>query len=148
NLRKRRQFGLRKNALKVGALPQARVRRTMDLSRSALRKLASRLRPAAVRSLPSRYESYAAALRACDSAGYQDEQLVGVVFRKSSRYRDRLASGFPVQIGVSGAQTLLAVALASSGGNTPVRVVDFGGACGVHYFATRAFFGSSVRILW
>jgi putative methyltransferase (TIGR04325 family) len=123
-----------------------------NLSPSALRKLLPWKRGgAAPPSHPLTCASYAAALEACgNSSGYEDKELVEVVFRKTLIYRDRLSSGSPFLLNGSTVQTLIAVAHASTRSRTTVHVIDFGGACGAHYFAARAFFGdrASFRTRW
>jgi putative methyltransferase (TIGR04325 family) len=122
-----------------------------NLRPSVLRKLFALKSAAAEPASPLlTYASYADALDACHSAAYEDAQLVDVVFRKTLTYRDRLASGSPVLWDGSAVQTLLAVAHASTRSPTTVHVIDFGGACGAHYFAARTFFRdrTAVRLRW
>ena len=71
-------------------------------------------------------------------------------FRKTLIYRDRLSSASPLLLNGSTIETLLAAAYARAGPGTTLRVIDFGGACGAHYFAARAFFGdrAALHIRW
>jgi putative methyltransferase (TIGR04325 family) len=84
------------------------------------------------------FSSYAEAMRSCQGLGYEEERLIEVVFRKTVAHRDHLQNAAPV-FDLSSNLMLFALGLAfhSSG---PIRVLDFGGACGLHYFKMRHLF--------
>jgi putative methyltransferase (TIGR04325 family) len=91
------------------------------------------------------YASYAEAFAAC-GGGYEDTQLIRTVYEKTRRYRDRLASPKPRVFDLSTLRTLVGVSLAIR--ERDVHVLDFGGACGAHYFLARACLGDRVRFQW
>jgi len=72
-----------------------------------------------------------------DQGGYRDATLVDVIVRKTCRLRDMAR----VDDVVSGEQLLPMIAgVAATGAAHPVRVLDFGGAAGVHFLAAKAAF--------
>jgi putative methyltransferase (TIGR04325 family) len=97
------------------------------------------------------YPSYAAALRACGSAGYQEDAIVRVVFEKTVAYRDALANAPAISISSTEAYGMLSLAYRwarTADTEQKLHVVDFGGACGAHYFAFRKLLGNKVRLRW
>jgi putative methyltransferase (TIGR04325 family) len=70
-----------------------------------------------------------------------------VVFEKTKRLRDRLAARpTPLDLGTTDTRMVLAVRGLAIGDS--LTVVDFGGACGAHYFTTRAFLPADVSLRW
>ena len=92
------------------------------------------------------YAAYKDAIQACGESSYQQEALVNIVHEKTKRYRDRLGNERPVDIDLSNLQMALAISVA--GTNREIRVLDFGGACGAHYFLARSFLGGSQKLRW
>ena len=93
------------------------------------------------------YSSYAEALAACHG-GYEDPQLIRTVYEKTRIYRDSLASQTPPVFAPSALCTLVGLSLAITATDREWHVIDFGGACGTHYFIARAFLGDRVRLRW
>jgi len=91
------------------------------------------------------YASYAAAFAACHG-GYEDAQLMRTVYEKTRLYRDRLAAQTPRVCDLSALRTLGGLSLAIT--KRDVNVLDFGGACGAHYFLASAVLGDRVRFRW
>jgi putative methyltransferase (TIGR04325 family) len=91
------------------------------------------------------YASYAAAKAACQG-GYEDAQLIRTVYEKTRLYRDRLASQAPRVCDLSALRLLGGLSLAVT--KRDVTVLDFGGACGAHYFLASAVLGDRVRFRW
>jgi putative methyltransferase (TIGR04325 family) len=85
------------------------------------------------------YATWAEATAAC-AEGYQNPHLLEVIHEKTRRYRDELESGLlelnPVDVRIS-----LGLSLAATTPN--LRVLDFGGACGAHYFLARKLLSGS-----
>ena len=66
------------------------------------------------------------------STNYQDPDLVDVIFAKTAALDEKALSDFPPSAGLD--QTVLGVSYAASLiPNRPMRVLDFGGACGFHH---------------
>lgn len=76
-------------------------------------------------------------------ADYENQLLVDVVYEKSRRVTPEMLAGFP-----SNASARRAVELAQdvrSNPVAPVRVLDFGGACGLHHRMARA---TGIAVKW
>ena len=91
------------------------------------------------------YSSYAESLSACHG-GYEETQLIRTVYEKTRIYRDSLASQTPRVFDLSSLHTLVGLSLAVT--DRELNVLDFGGACGAHYFIARACMGDRVRFRW
>jgi putative methyltransferase (TIGR04325 family) len=94
---------------------------------------------------PQTFGSYEAALALCGE-GYDSAYLADVVVAKSRVFRDLLSSG-EASIELGSLRTLVALSLAAYG-SRPVRVLDFGGAAGAHYFIARTAAHSSLQLDW
>ena len=93
------------------------------------------------------YATYQEAAAACRPYGYEADDLVQVVFQKTKTIRDRLRNGLSIQIDPGVLETLFATSVAM-GRREELRVLDFGGGCGVHYFFVKAFYGDRININW
>ena len=92
------------------------------------------------------FPTYNDALKECETFGYEAANLVQVVFHKTVAYRDALLKS-PPQITPSDSLALFAVGLALRS-TAPITVLDFGGACGAHYFRMRTLLRPDVRLRW
>ena len=88
------------------------------------------------------YQSYASAL--ADADGYEDKDLVKVVVAKGKIFRDALNEG--KQLDLLSLRTV--IALAASLRSKKLKVIDFGGAAGTHFFIAKALLGTSVELDW
>lgn len=78
-------------------------------------------------------------------SSYENEKLTNLVFEKTIRYRDNLNKG-DILLSNGDAQTLacLGIVIGDQDVSSEVTVLDFGGACGAHYFLAKHFFKSIV----
>jgi putative methyltransferase (TIGR04325 family) len=76
--------------------------------------------------------------------------VVEVVARKTEMLRDHLLATKPFQLtGASDLLTLLSVVTTALSANRDVlRVLDFGGACGAHFFVVKAALGHILNLRW
>ena len=119
-----------------------------------LTQLARRLRSGANRSKitakpyerRATYLTYDEASKHCATRGYEAADLVEVVFQKTVAFRDSLLTS-PPPMTLSDSLALFALGLSSSS-SEPITVLDFGGACGAHYFRMRALIQPHVRLRW
>jgi putative methyltransferase (TIGR04325 family) len=95
------------------------------------------------------YRSAEEAASGCAGHGYAGEDLVRVVQLKTAHFRDTLRTQGPLHAQYEYTRTLLAVSLAQQQqvSGDPLDVLDFGGACGAHYFLVKAFF-PKVALNW
>lgn len=91
------------------------------------------------------YPSYEDAARVC-VRGYEEEDLLLVIYEKTVRLRDGLRNQKPPIVDLSTFRPLLALGFALK--KEEIRVIDFGGACGVHYFMAKAVFGEGIKFAW
>ena len=94
------------------------------------------------------YASYHEAALACSNYGYEQEALVNIVFEKTKRYRDLLYTQRPLEVDMTNVRTPLGLCLALKSIVNEMHVIDFGGACGAHYFIAKALFGERVKLKW
>jgi len=97
-------------------------------------------------SLPQFFLTYEEAREACSGAGYEEVHLVETVFEKTRLVKDQMLKGkFPLSDATT--QSLLAV-LRVCEKKKQLKVIDFGGACGAHYFQLRPFLPLDVQLEW
>lgn len=88
------------------------------------------------------YDSYEAALADADS--YEDPLLTELVAAKGKQFAEtRWATN---ELDYSHLRILLAVV--GSPSSTPLRVLDFGGGSGTHYWVSKKILGSNVELDW
>lgn len=98
---------------------------------------------------PTRYATYLDALRHCPEQGYGNSDIARVVLEKTRRFRDALQKrsergvllSTPSDFSVGMLYWLATLA-------PDIRVLDFGGACGTHYFIARALLPPSCQLRW
>ena len=93
-----------------------------------------------------RFASYQEASLRCETAsGYQHPPLLDVIYAKTVSYRETLER----QISLSESDAyLVSVLLFLAQGRAKLKVVDFGGACGVHYFLARKVLQGQTGLKW
>jgi putative methyltransferase (TIGR04325 family) len=91
------------------------------------------------------YNSYEDALAVCKDA-YEENDLVNVVYEKTRLYRDSLLIQHPFVSEITSLRTLIGLSLCIR--NNELSVIDFGGACGTHYFFAKAVFGQRITLRW
>jgi len=92
------------------------------------------------------FASYDEALSRCAGAGYEHEALIEAIHWNTVQLRDELARMETPDVDAVGFKNLAALECAVRDGE--LRVIDFGGACGHHYFWAKAWFGDRVRLRW
>jgi hypothetical protein len=82
--------------------------------------------------------SYQDALKLCTTDAYQEKELIEVIFNKTRRFLEKLKSE-TIPISETAAYSLLSlVNPIIESKNNKINVLDFGGACGAHYFTLRS----------
>ena len=94
------------------------------------------------------YASYDAAASGCVGSGYETSELVDVVCRKTAIYRDQLATNAPARLTGGDTLALIGIGLAHNCSRPIINVIDFGGACGAHYFLLKSVLKDSVKFNW
>jgi putative methyltransferase (TIGR04325 family) len=96
---------------------------------------------------PDLFPSYERALAVCQG-GWGDPAVARVVYAKTTIYRDLLKSQRPLVCEPASLRTCLALSLVQAGTAESFHVIDFGGACGAHYFLAQAWLGHRVELRW
>ena len=73
--------------------------------------------------------------------------LIEIICRKTKTYRDTFHSQDVGDLTTSDVLALFGMALAH-GHSGPVNVIDFGGACGAHYFRIKSLFRDNLQLNW
>ena len=118
---------------KLDFFPPIAVKIARKLVRSSMRR-------------PEQYASYADALAHCTQNGYGNSDIVNVVLEKTKLYQKKLLAGETNHINATSAYSLCS--LLASIDSQELNVLDFGGACGAHYFLARAVIPSSIKLNW
>jgi len=99
------------------------------------------------RSGRKQYATYGETLANCTERGYENVDIVNVVLKKTTQYRDSVFhKGEPLHLSTTSAYSLCS--LLASIESREINVIDFGGACGAHYFLARAVLSSSCKLRW
>lgn len=116
-----------------------------QLTPPAVKKLVRRLRGGGSTQLP-RFASYGDALAWCSNVGYEHQRLIEAIHWSTKQVRDKLAANPVLDVDDKGVKNLMVLERGVRSGE--LHVIDFGGACGMHYFMARAYFGERIRLRW
>jgi putative methyltransferase (TIGR04325 family) len=94
-----------------------------------------------------RFSSYEEALARCSADAYENQELVEVIRKKTALYADKLAAAETFEADFR-SSILLSGILAAAKGKSSLRVLDFGGACGAHYFEMKKALGDKIKLQW
>jgi putative methyltransferase (TIGR04325 family) len=99
--------------------------------------------------LGKRYASFEEALKECKtSSGYEDSELCKVVALKTLKYKAAIQDR-PYDINCTQSYLTLAIQyILLKKENKNLSVIDFGGACGAHYYETRRLLGDDIKLHW
>jgi putative methyltransferase (TIGR04325 family) len=92
------------------------------------------------------FASYKEAAAECKEFGYEKAELVDIVFQKTAIYRNNCDLKNTQNLTI--AETLALFALGLGYDRRKINVIDFGGACGAHFFRMRAFLNREVTLRW
>jgi len=93
------------------------------------------------------YDTYDQALKDSTKEAYENNELIRVIFDKTKIYKAQLDKQDIITYDFRSANMLAGVLMAKNTNNI-VNVLDFGGACGVHYFEVRKGLPASIRLNW
>jgi putative methyltransferase (TIGR04325 family) len=96
------------------------------------------------------YSSYSEAALTCADYGYEQDDLIAVLLEKTKRYKNSINTSQYLEPDIQNTRLLLAICLACNPTQpNPTQVIDFGGACGAHYFFANAFFKlRNIKLQW
>lgn len=93
---------------------------------------------------PSRHADFASALAACNHSGYEDEEIVAVVVKKTAAFKAQIKQRPVLDTGTI--RTLIGAGLANS--QSGLHVLDFGGGAGYHFAIAERALGQSNKVSW
>ena len=94
------------------------------------------------------YLSYQEALKFCTTDSYEQHELIEVIFKKTQRFTNKINSEI-IAIGETSAYNLISmINPVIENHSKQINVLDFGGACGAHYFQLRHLIDKNLRINW
>lgn len=95
------------------------------------------------------YPSYEEALKACRTHGYSNEKIIDMVEMKTRVGREAIQAETAILADFQVTRALLVLSTVLKDKrkteNQPIKVVDIGGACGMHYFTVQKFFHSPIE---
>jgi putative methyltransferase (TIGR04325 family) len=92
--------------------------------------------------------NYQDALKLCTTDAYEERELIEVIFKKTKRFSESLKSEI-IAISETAAYSLLsAVNPIIESKTNKINVLDFGGACGAHYFHLRSLIDKDLKLNW
>ena len=105
--------------------------------------------PNALKGEHKKFSSYDDALKECTTDAYEEQELIEVILKKTKRFVSKLNEDI-IPIWETSAYTLLSVInpILTNIESKTINVIDFGGACGAHYFHIRALIDKMIRLNW
>ena len=96
-----------------------------------------------------RYGTFEDALKECDSmGGYENSELCKMVAIKTVSYKDSIQRK-PYQITSIQSYLILAIQyILFEKENNELSIIDFGGACGLHYYEARRLLKRDIKLQW
>ena len=95
-----------------------------------------------------KFESYAKALQASTSDAYQNIELCNMIAEKTVIHLEKLNEK-PFVLNQANALLLAVINQYLNSHSTKIlNILDFGGACGAHYFEVRRFISDEVSLRW
>jgi putative methyltransferase (TIGR04325 family) len=92
------------------------------------------------------FTTYHDALKGCTTDAYEEDELIRVIAEKTKRFAKTLETD-PVFIWETSAYSLISL-ISPAVENKTINVLDFGGACGAHYFHARKILPKEVKLNW
>ncbi len=97
---------------------------------------------------PQVFSNYQDALKLCTTDAYEERELIEVILKKTKRFSENLKSE-AIPISETAAYSLLsAINPIIESQSNGIRVLDFGGACGAHYFQFRSLLAGDLKLNW
>jgi putative methyltransferase (TIGR04325 family) len=94
------------------------------------------------------YESYSEAIKACTSDAYQNIELCNMIADKTNIYKEELKKK-PFALNPNNVFLLAAInQYINTYEKKSLNILDFGGACGAHYFEIKRFLPNNISLKW
>lgn len=97
---------------------------------------------------PQVFFNYQDALKSCTTDAYEEEELIEVILKQTKRFASNINLE-AVPIWETSAYSLLSLINPIIENKTNrINVLDFGGACGAHYFHLRSLLDKDLKLNW
>jgi len=95
------------------------------------------------------YETYNDALNECTTGADEQREICEIVLKKTKRFASQLDKKI-IPVWETSSYSLIALLnpIIENLENKTVHVMDFGGACGAHYFHIRALMDNRIKLNW
>ncbi len=96
-----------------------------------------------------KFNSYNEALKYCSVDAYEKTELIDVILKKTIHFKSTINNNV-IPVWETSAYSLISIlnpALENANSKT-INVLDFGGACGAHYFHLRALIDTNIKLNW
>lgn len=93
------------------------------------------------------YSSFEAAAKECVGIGYDCEDLARSVVAKTEIRRGQMDAPSGLKLDLAASFSLASITLAAIGQHK-LKVIDFGGAAGLHYFVARKLLPADLELQW
>ncbi len=95
------------------------------------------------------YNNYNEALKVCNPDGYENSEVVKIVKFKTELYLKKLTDGAIPELNVQIMSLLTIIThISLQKKKNRIKVLDFGGACGLHFFEVNHFLKNSIELEW
>jgi putative methyltransferase (TIGR04325 family) len=94
------------------------------------------------------FSHYQDALKMCTTDAYEEQELIEVIFKKTKRFSENLKSEIILVSETAAYSLLSAINPIIESKTNQINVLDFGGACGAHYFHLRSLIGKDLKLNW
>lgn len=106
------------------------------------------IKPTRKSKISKEYENYLTALQFCTNNAYQNIELCNMIADKTIIYKETLTSK-PYNLSPTNVFLLAAVnQYIVTHSKKELKVLDFGGACGAHYFEMKRFIKHDIDLKW
>lgn len=96
-----------------------------------------------------KYINYEEALKESTNDAYEENELIEVIFKKTKIFKESLERDI-IQIWETSAYSLFSLInpIIENYESKKINVLDFGGACGAHYFHLRTLIDKRIKLNW
>jgi len=106
------------------------------------------LRKKAIESSHQIFINYQDSMKMCTTDAYEEKELIEVIFKKTKRFKENLKSEIILTSETAAYSLLSAINPIIECKATKINVLDFGGACGAHYFHLRSLIDKDLKLKW
>ncbi len=95
-----------------------------------------------------KYSTYQEALKLCTTNAYEEAELIEVILKKTKRFSDNFNEQTAIISNTNAYSLLSLINPVIESKSNHIKVLDFGGACGAHYFQLRNLLDKRLKLSW